>query len=163
MRIAIYGGSFNPPHCGHAEAAYAVSERLKPDKMLIIPASIPPHKELAGGSPDPAERLELAKLAFADIPNAEVSDIEILREGKSYSADTLEQLMQLYPGAEFTFVMGSDMLFSFEEWYRFRFLLENMTLGVFCRSEGEDARIMEHADYLKRAVRRKMRVYKSRA
>lgn len=150
MRIAIYGGSFNPPHCGHAEAAYAVSERLKPDKMLIIPASIPPHKELAGGSPDPAERLELAKLAFADIPNAEVSDIEILREGKSYSADTLEQLMQLYPGAEFTFVMGSDMLFSFEEWYRFRFLLENMTLGVFCRSEGEDARIMEHADYLKR-------------
>ena len=77
-------------------------------------------------------------------------DIEILREGKSYSADTLEQLMQLYPGAEFTFVMGSDMLFSFEEWYRFRFLLENMTLGVFCRSEGEDARIMEHADYLKR-------------
>ncbi len=58
--------------------------------------------------------------------------------------------MQLYPGAEFTFVMGSDMLFSFEEWYRFRFLLENMTLGVFCRSEGEDARIMEHADYLKR-------------
>ena len=77
MRIAIYGGSFNPPHCGHAEAAYAVSERLKPDKMLIIPASIPPHKELAGGSPDPAERLELAKLAFADIPNAEVSDIEI--------------------------------------------------------------------------------------
>ena len=150
MRIAIYGGSFNPPHCGHVEAAYAVSERLKPDKMLIIPASIPPHKELAGGSPDPAERLELTKLAFADIPNAEVSDIEILREGKSYSADTLEQLMQLYPGAEFTFVMGSDMLFSFEEWYRFRFLLENMTLGVFCRSEGEDARIMEHADYLKR-------------
>ena len=141
MRIAIYGGSFNPPHCGHVEAAYAVSERLKPDKMLIIPASIPPHKELAGGSPEPAERLELTKLAFADIPNAEVSDIEILREGKSYSADTLEQLMQLYPGAEFTFVMGSDMLFSFEEWYRFRFLLENMTLGVFCRSEGEDARI----------------------
>ena len=150
MRIAIYGGSFNPPHCGHVEAAYAVSERLKPDKMLIIPASIPPHKELAGGSPDQAERLELTKLAFADIPNAEVSDIEILREGKSYSADTLEQLMQLYPGAEFTFVMGSDMLFSFEDWYRFRFLLENMTLGVFCRSEGEDARIMEHADYLKR-------------
>ena len=95
MRIAIYGGSCNPPHCGHVEAAYAVSERLKPDKMLIIPASIPPHKELAGGSPDPAERLELTKLAFADIPNAEVSDIEILREGKSYSADTLEQLLSL--------------------------------------------------------------------
>lgn len=150
MKIVIYGGSFNPPHCGHVEAAFAVSECLKPDKMLIIPASIPPHKELADGSPDALERLELTRLAFSDIPNAEVSDMEILREGKSYSADTLEELMRLYPGAEFTFVMGSDMLLSFEEWYRFRFLLENMTLGVFCRNEGEDAQVIEHADYLKR-------------
>ena len=114
MKIVIYGGSFNPPHCGHVEAAFAVSECLKPDKMLIIPASIPPHKELADGSPDALERLELTRLAFADIPNAEVSDMEILREGKSYSVDTLEELMRLYPGSEFTFVMGSDMLLSFE-------------------------------------------------
>ena len=150
MRIVIYGGSFNPPHRGHIEAAYAVQEQLKPDKMLIIPASIPPHKSLADGSPDAAERLELTRLAFSDIPNAEVSDIEINRDGKSYSADTLEQLMQLYPDAEFTFAMGSDMLLSFEQWYRFRFLLENMTLGVFCRNEGEDARVMRHAGYLKK-------------
>ncbi len=150
MKIAIYGGSFNPPHCGHVEAARAVAECLRPDKLLIIPASIPPHKELAGGSPDAEERLELTRLAFAGIPNAEVSDIEILREGRSYSADTLEQLMKLYPDAEFTFVMGSDMLFSFEDWYRFRFLLEHLTLGVFCRRVGEDARIMEHSAYLKR-------------
>lgn len=150
MKITIYGGSFNPPHCGHIEAAHAVQERLEPDKMLIIPASIPPHKDLADGSPDAAERLELTRLAFADIPNAEVSDIEINREGKSYSADTLEQLMKLYPDAEFTFAMGSDMLLSFEQWYRFRFLLENMTLGVFCRNEGEDARVMQQAGYLKK-------------
>ncbi len=150
MKITIYGGSFNPPHCGHIEAAHAVQERLEPDKMLIIPASIPPHKDLADGSPDAAERLELTRLAFADIPNAEVSDIEINREGKSYSADTLEQLMKLYPDAEFTFAMGSDMLLSFEQWYRFRFLLENMTLGVFCRNEGEDARVMQQAEYLKK-------------
>ncbi len=150
MKIAIYGGSFNPPHRGHVEAARAAQESLRPDKFLIIPASIPPHKELAGGSPAAEERLELARLAFADIPGSEVSDIEVMRDGKSYSADTLERLMELYPGAEFTFVMGSDMLLSFEEWYRFRFLLENMTLGVFSRSEGEDARIMQHAEYLKR-------------
>lgn len=150
MKITIYGGSFNPPHRGHVEAARAAQESLRPDKFLIIPASIPPHKELAGGSPAAEERLELARLAFADIPGSEVSDIEVMRDGKSYSADTLERLMELYPGAEFTFVMGSDMLLSFEEWYRFRFLLENMTLGVFSRSEGEDARIMQHAEYLKR-------------
>ena len=148
MKIAIYGGSFNPPHCGHVEAAAAVMEHLKPDKMLIIPASIPPHKELCIDSPDPQERLLLTRLAFSELEGAEVSDIEIMREGKSYSAETLEQLMKLYPGAEFCFAMGTDMFLSFEQWYRYRFLLENMTLAVFCRCYGEDARILEHAEYL---------------
>lgn len=150
MKIAIYGGSFNPPHCGHVEAAAAVMDHLKPDKMLIIPASIPPHKELCIDSPDPQERLLLTRLAFSELEGAEVSDIEILREGKSYSAETLEQLMKLYPGAEFCFAMGTDMFLSFEQWYRYRFLLENMTLAVFCRCYGEDARILEHAEYLKK-------------
>ena len=150
MKIAIYGGSFNPPHCGHVEAAAAVMDHLKPDKMLIIPASIPPHKELCIDSPDPQERLLLTRLAFSELEGAEVSDIEILREGKSYSAETLEQLMKLYPGAECCFAMGTDMFLSFEQWYRYRFLLENMTLAVFCRCYGEDARILEHAEYLKK-------------
>ena len=150
MKIAIYGGSFNPPHCGHVEAAAAVRDHLKPDKMLIIPASIPPHKELCLDSPEPQERLLLTQLAFSELEGAEVSDIEILREGKSYSADTLEQLMQLYPGAEFCFAMGTDMFLSFEQWYRFRFLLDNMTLAVFCRSNGEDSDIIAHAEYLRK-------------
>lgn len=150
MKIAIYGGSFNPPHCGHVEAAAAVMEHLKPDKMLIIPASIPPHKELDIASPDPHERLELTRLAFSGLEGAEVSDIEILREGKSYSSETLEQLMRLYPGARFVFAMGTDMFLGFEKWHRFRFLLENMTLAVFCRNCGDDARILAHAEYLRR-------------
>ena len=155
MKIAIYGGSFNPPHCGHVEAAAAVRDHLKPDKMLIIPASIPPHKELCLDSPDPQERLLLTQLAFSELEGAEVSDIEILREGKSYSAETLEQLMKLYPGAEFCFAMETDMFLSFEQWYRFRFLLENMTLAVFCRSRGEDADIIAHAEYLRKEYRAK--------
>lgn len=150
MRIAIYGGSFNPPHCGHVEAALTVAESLQPDKLLIIPASIPPHKELAKDSPSAQERLLMTQMAFKDVPGAEVSDIEILREGKSYSADTLEQLMELYPGAEFTFAMGTDMFLSFETWYRYRFLLENMTIAVFCRNDGEDADIRNYAEYLKK-------------
>ncbi len=150
MRIVIYGGSFNPPHCGHVEAALTVQKQLKPDKLLIIPASIPPHKALAEQSPSSQERLLLTKLAFSEIPEAEISDIEILREGKSYSADTLEQLMSIYPDAEFTFAMGTDMFVSFEEWYRFRFLLENMTLAVFVRNEGEEAEIQSFAEYLRK-------------
>ena len=150
MKIVIYGGSFNPPHCGHVEAAMTLSEELKPDKLLIIPANIPPHKELAEGSPSAQERLLLTKLAFSDIPEAEVTDIEIHREGRSYTATTVEQLVEQYPDAELYLAMGTDMLLSFEEWYRFRFLLEKLTLAVFVRGQGEETEMLRHADYLKR-------------
>ena len=149
MRIVFYGGSFNPPHCGHVEAAMTISELLKPDKLLIIPSNIPPHKELAEGSPDAQERLLLTKLAFADVPEAEVTDMELHREGKSYTATTVEQLLAQYPEAEMYLALGTDMLLSFEEWYRFRFLLETLTLAVFIRSEGEEAEMLRHAEYLK--------------
>lgn len=149
MRIVFYGGSFNPPHCGHIEAAMTISEYLKPDKLLIVPSNIPPHKELAEGSPDAQERLLLTKLAFADVPQAEVTDLELHREGKSYTATTVEQLLAQYPEAEMYLAMGTDMLLSFEEWYRFRFLLETLTLAVFVRSEGEEEEMLRHAEYLK--------------
>jgi nicotinate-nucleotide adenylyltransferase len=150
MRIAIFGGSFNPPHLGHLAAARAVAEELRPDKLIIIPANIPPHKAMEEGSPSPEERLELCRLNFSSIDGAEISDIELRRDGKSYSADTLEELMRLYPGDEFTFVMGTDMLLTFEEWYRYRFLLDNMTIAAVARDEGDEARITGHADYLRR-------------
>ena len=149
MNIAIFGGSFNPPHLGHLEAARAVEEELAPDKLLIIPANIPPHKAMEEGSPSPEERIELCRLNFASVRGAEVSDMEIRREGKSYTADTLEELMAMYHGAEFTFLLGTDMLLTFEEWYRYRFLLENMTLAVLARREGDETDIVRHAEYLK--------------
>lgn len=148
MKIVIYGGSFNPPHTGHLEAAKTILAELKPDKLLVIPASIPPHKELCDDSPSAEERLLLTKLAFSDLPDTEVSDIEIKREGKSYSADTLEEIMKLYPGAKIYFAMGTDMFLSFEEWYRYRFLLKNMSLAVFSRAGGEEAEIIKYAGYL---------------
>ena len=144
MKIVIYGGSFNPPHCGHVEAAMTISEQLKPDKLLIIPANIPPHKELAEGSPDAHERLLLTQLAFSDMPNVEVSDIELHREGKSYTASTVELLMQQYPDAELYLAMGTDMLLSFAEWHSFSFLLETLTLPVFVRRAGAAAQPLRH-------------------
>jgi len=150
MRIAIFGGSFNPPHLGHLAAARAVLEELSPDKLIIVPANIPPHKAMEEGSPGAEERLTLCRLNFASLPDTEVSDIELRREGKSYSADTLDELMTLYPGAEFAFVLGTDMLLTFEEWYRYRFLLENLTLAVLARSEGDETEILAHAEYLRR-------------
>ena len=130
MRIVVYGGSFNPPHLGHVEAARTVSAELAPDKFLIIPTNVSPHKMLAEGSPEPRARLEMCRLAFAGIPGAEISDMELQREGKSYTAQTVEELRRSYPDDELFLVMGTDMLLSFESWYRFEYLLENCTLAV---------------------------------
>lgn len=136
MRTAIYGGSFNPPHLGHLEAARTVYESLKPDSFLIIPDREPPHKELAVGSPTPYERLELCEINFRSIPGCTVTDMELKREGKSYTADTIAQLKA--EGAEdIHVVMGTDMLLSFEEWYRFQYLLENCTLAVLAREDDD--------------------------
>ena len=86
MKICIYGGSFNPPHLGHTAALRAVRAAIRPDLTLVIPDRIPPHKELTAGSPEPAERLLMTMMAFADEPGVEVSDMELHRSGKSYTA-----------------------------------------------------------------------------
>ena len=148
MRIAVYGGSFNPPHLGHVEAAKTVVNALAPDRFLIVPASIPPHKALAADSPAAERRMELCRLAFVGIPGAEISDIELRREGKSYTYDTILQLRGEYPDAELCLVIGTDMLESFEEWYHFRYLLENCTLAVLARTEKDGEALREMADAL---------------
>lgn len=148
MRIVVYGGSFNPPHLGHVEAARTVSAELAPDKFLIIPTNVSPHKMLAEGSPEPQARLEMCRLAFADIPGAEISDMELQREGKSYTAQTVEELRRSYPDDELFLVMGTDMFLSFETWYRFEYLLENCTLAVLARDEDEDVQIRRQRDAL---------------
>ena len=148
MKIAIYGGSFNPPHLGHVEAARTVASALAPDRLLIVPASVPPHKELADGSPTAQQRLELCRLAFADIPGAEISEMELRREGKSYSYDTVRLLREENPDAQLILVVGTDMLLSFEKWYQFRYLLENCTLAVLARGE-DDLNELRAAAYLR--------------
>ena len=92
MKIGVYGGAFNPPHLGHITAARAVFELLKLDKLLVIPTGHPPHKTLPPGTPRPEQRLEMTRLAMAQAglgDRVEVSDMELRREGSSYTADTL--------------------------------------------------------------------------
>ena len=149
MRIAVYGGSFNPPHRGHIEAARTVVSALKPDRFLIIPANIPPHKALAEDSPTGEERMELCRLAFAEIPEAQISDMELRREGKSYTYDTVRELREDCPEAEICLVIGTDMLESFEEWYHFRYLLEKCTLAVLARAEEDGDALRAKAEELR--------------
>ena len=148
MKIAVYGGSFNPPHLGHAEVAMTVYKELSPDIFLIIPDNIPPHKELAEGSPTARQRMELCELAFQDVPGAQISDMELKREGRSYTADTVDLLREQYPDDELLLVMGTDMLLSFEEWYRYEHLLHCCTLVVLARDELEEDKLRAHAGYL---------------
>lgn len=146
MRIAIYGGSFNPPHCGHVEAARRAVRELHADRLVVVPAARPPHKETEDGSPSPAERFSLAQLAFADIPEAEVSDMELRRPGRGYTVDTMEELREKYPEDELFLLVGEDMFLSFETWKDFRRIMELSVLAAFPREEAGKARIRETAE-----------------
>jgi nicotinate-nucleotide adenylyltransferase len=149
MRIAVYGGSFNPPHVGHILAAKAAYEQLKPDKMLIIPDYEAPHKDMAPGSPSPEQRLELCRLSFAELKGAEISDMELRRRGKSYTSDTLRCLLEQHPGAEIYLIIGTDMLCTFEQWHDFRWILDNAVLAAQPREEGDGEKIARAAQSLR--------------
>ncbi len=149
MKIALFGGSFNPPHLGHVEAARSVVSCVQPDRLLIMPTCISPHKVMAEDTPSPDVRKHLCELAFADIPQAEVSDLEMRREGKSYTADTLAQLKELYPEDTLVLVMGTDMILSLETWYRPEVIMELAEIAVLLRGVDEDVRVRSHIAYLR--------------
>lgn len=140
-KIGIYGGSFNPPHIGHIRAAVQCKDALGLDRVLLIPAAIPPHKRMADGSPDGETRLRMTQLAFAGLSGFEVSDIELHREGKSYTVDTMEQLRETYPDDELYLMMGTDMFLTFDKWYRPERIAQLAKIVCFSRvEEGETLR-----------------------
>ena len=137
-RIGIYGGTFNPPHIGHMHSAQQVLSLLKLDKLLLIPDRIAPHKALPEGSASAQQRLEMLKIAAAHIPFAQICDIELRREGKSYTYLTVEELKKQYPDAELVLIMGSDMFLTFQSWKNPQMIWENATLAVLCRGEKDE-------------------------
>ena len=142
-RIGIYGGSFNPPHIGHIQAAKQAVEALQLDKLLVIPAGIAPHKVMPANSPTAQQRLDMLRLTLADCPQIEVSDIELKREGASYTYETVLQLRQLYPDACLILFMGTDMFLSIDTWKNPELILQNVTLGVFYRGDRGEAETIE--------------------
>ena len=140
-RIGIYGGTYNPPHIGHLRAAEYAIEALGLDRLLLIPTGVSPHKEMAAGA-SAADRLELLRLSAGSIAKAEVSDIEIRREGRSYTVDTLRAIKAENPDSELYLLMGTDMFTSFMTWREPETIMELATLSVFCRGEkGERVKI----------------------
>ena len=137
MKVGIFGGTFNPIHKGHTEAAYAFLRCVNPDKLLVIPTKIPPHKAIKGDD-DPEIRLEMTGRAFSEDGESdariEVSDIEIRSEGKSYTYYTLQKLKSMGYD-DFYLYCGTDMLLSFDSWFRFEDILSMCTLAYASRLE----------------------------
>jgi len=134
MRIGIFGGTFNPPHMGHISAAKAARDELRLDRLILIPSSIPPHKEISKDAATVSQRLEMTRLAAEDI-SAEVSDMEISRGGRSYTVETLRELRLKYPSDELWFIMGTDMFLSIEKWREPEEIMRLASIAVVPRYE----------------------------
>ena len=108
-KIGVYGGSFNPIHLGHIQAAEEMVQALNLDQVLIVPASVPPHKQMPAYSPSAEERLELVRQSLLDHPRLTACDLELRRPGPSYTVDTLTQLHAMRPEDEIYLLMGTDI------------------------------------------------------
>jgi nicotinate-nucleotide adenylyltransferase len=130
VRIGIMGGTFNPPHLGHLICAQEAYLQLRLDRVLLIPARIPPHKPVED-EPGPDHRLELCRLAIrGDEQRFEVSDVEIAREGPSYTVDTLEELHSSAPDNELFLIVGGDIAAGLPRWREPERVLSLATLAV---------------------------------
>lgn len=113
MRLGIMGGTFDPVHLGHIHIARAAMREAELGEMLFLPDGDPPHK-LPGAKGE--DRLEMVRLAIEGLPGFRVSDMELKRQGKTYSVDTLEELLREDPGRELYYIIGSDTLLLFPTW-----------------------------------------------
>ncbi len=113
LRVGIYGGAFAPIHIGHVEAAKSFMEQMWLDVLFVIPTGTSPHKEMSGGASD-ADRLEMCRLAFEGIEGVIVSDMEIRRQGKSYTVDTLRELTA--DDRRLFLLCGTDMILTLDRW-----------------------------------------------
>lgn len=142
--IGIFGGTFNPPHKGHIYAVNEFVKAFKLDKMLIIPAGIPPHKDVAE-QVSGEDRLSMARLAFLDF---EVLELEIKKEGKSYTAETIEQLKSENKNCNFYLLMGTDMFLTLQDWYKPVIIFKNCIIIPMARHQNEIDKIKKHSEFL---------------
>ena len=149
MKLLLFGGTFDPPHNGHMRLLQSAIDAVQPDKVVVMPAGIPPHK---AASATPASlRLTMCQ-CFAPLhPDLTVSDWEIGRGGKNYTIDTVRMLESRYPGAEIFLSVGSDMLTTFTQWREWQSLLEKTTLVVQSRYSGDAASLAAAARDLETA------------
>jgi nicotinate-nucleotide adenylyltransferase len=129
VRVGILGGTFNPPHLGHLVCAQEAYIQLDLERVLFIPARTPPHKPVEE-EPGAEHRLELCRLAVQDDERFEVSELEMKREGPSYTVDTLSELHSNAPENDLYLIVGGDVAAGLPEWHEPERVLSLATLGV---------------------------------
>ena len=144
-KIGIYGGTFNPVHLGHIRLGQAVLDELKLDKILYIPDNTPPHKtssDLASGS----DRLNMLNISLRDYPDMESCDIELKRQGKSYTYQTLLELKRLYNDDELFLITGADMFLTLNEWREPRVIFDTASVIGVPRLKQDFEKMKAYAD-----------------
>jgi len=142
LRIGIYGGTFAPPHNGHVAAAKAFLDAMQLDLLYVMPAAIPPHKQIDAND-DPQHRYRMCELAFAGDRRMLVSDIELQRKGPSYTVDTLRALAA--PDRRLFLLMGTDMMLTLDTWREAEEIFR-LCYPIYMRRESDpiiEARIIE--------------------
>lgn len=132
MRLAIFGGSFDPPHVGHLLAASDAFEQLALDRIILVPAATQPLKAGQAGA-SAVQRLEMARLLVQGDERFEVSSVEVERGGLSFTVDTLMHFATRYPTAERFLLLGADVLGSFGQWKEPERILELASLVLLER------------------------------
>jgi len=150
-RVGIFGGSFDPVHNGHIQIAKSFLNSGLIQTLLIILSPSPPHKTEKSQS-DYSHRFKMLKLAFKDMPDIEVSDLESILPKPSYTVQTIEYLKENYPEKLFYLCMGEDSLRDFHEWYHYKEILQLVNLLVASRpnieSSGVDPEILEQVIFV---------------
>lgn len=128
-RVGWLGGSFDPVHAGHVQAARAAADALELERVLLVPAGVPPHKRERTLAPG-ADRLALLDIAVRADPRLQSCDLELRRAGPSFSFDTAQELLATQPaGTRLFFILGADMLADLPRWHR---IGELARLVTFC-------------------------------
>lgn len=134
MKTGIFGGTFNPVHKGHIMLAEYCMESVGLDCIIMIPTAVPPHK-ISNDLASEDDRLNMCKLACRGKENFFVSDIEIKRQGKSYTYETLTQLKEIYPDDHLYTIMGADMFLTLDRWKNPKIIFEKSSIITIPRDE----------------------------
>ena len=143
MRLGILGGTFDPPHVGHLAIAQDAWSRLELDRVLFVPAAVPPHK-IGAVCTAPELRLEMVRAAIAGDDRFEASPIELERTGPSYTVDTLRELTKRQPAAELFLLLGADQFREIGTWRESAEVARLAQLVVVPRGD-EEAALMDAA------------------